>query len=362
MNKKIIALLVLLLAGALIWRVAGDFMSRGGDGFHGGGSGGGLPVETQSLTAQPLERAIEATGSLISNESVVLSPEIAGRVAAILFIEGQDVKKGTPLIQLDDSVYKAELDDAEASLNLAKSNYERAKQLLAKQSGTERARDEAMAALESAQARANLARARIEKTTLAAPFDGIIGLRKISVGDYITPGQNLVNLESLDPLKVDFRIPEIYLNAVAPQQRIQLRVDAFPGHLFEGTVYAIDPRIDESGRSIVLRALLPNDDGKLRPGLFARVNLIIERKDKALSIPEQAIVPSADAPFVYKVIDGKAVMAPVITGLRQNGQVEITAGLKAGDIIITAGQMKIGPGMPVTALPAGAPEKPAQEK
>lgn len=311
------------------------------------------PVEVDTVTTHTVERAIDAVGNLISNESVVLSPEISGRVSEILFEEGQEVTKGAPLVKLDDSIYKAQLAEAQAQLPLAKANYERAKTLFAQQSGTGRARDESQAALNTVQAQIDLAQAQLAKSILTAPFDGTIGLRSISVGNYVTPGQQLVNLESINPLKVDFKVAEVYLNLVKVGQKINLSIDAFPGQVFTGEVYAIDPRIESTGRTVLLRAKLPNDDGVLRPGLFARVRLVVEKRDGAVIIPEQAIIPQGNTQYVYKVIDGKAVRVEVKTGQRAKGTVEITEGVSANDMVVVAGQMKLRPDAPVTVIEKG---------
>jgi membrane fusion protein (multidrug efflux system) len=186
---------------------------------------------------------------------------------------------------------------------------------------------------------------------IKAPFDGVVGLRKVSVGDFVNVGQDMVNLEQIDPLKADFRVAELYLAAVRTGQRIELRVDAFPDETFTGAVYAIDPLIDESGRSIVLRARLPNQDGRLRPGLFARVTLVLNERDDAIQVPEQALVPQGQEQFVFRVVDGKAALTKVEVGIRREGMVEIVEGLGPEDEVVTAGQLKIRDGAPVQPLP-----------
>jgi len=312
----------------------------------------GMPVEASAVTVDTITRTVEAVGTLQSNESVIIRPEIAGLVTEILFEEGGEVEKSAPLVRLDDSIYRAELAEAQASLVLTETNYKRAQDLFKSQTGTQRALDEARAAYEAAQARIALAQARLAKTELRAPFTGIVGLRRVSVGDYVTPGQHLVNLESIAPLKADFRVAETNLLLIKEGQPIRVEVGALPGKSFTGSVYAIDPRIDESGRSIVIRARLPNDEKILKPGLFARVTLVVEEREDAILVPEEALMPQQGRSTVYKVVDGKAEMTPVQTGLRRQGMVEITKGLQQGDVVITAGQMKIQPGAPVTVMPA----------
>ncbi|MCC2665949.1 MAG: hydrophobic/amphiphilic exporter, partial [Geminicoccaceae bacterium] len=192
--------------------------------------------------------------------------------------------------------------------------HDRAVDLLERKVGTTKTRDEAFSQMRVDQAELELARARLDKSTISAPFDGVVGLRKVSVGDFVDAGDEIVNVEQIDPLKADFRVAESYLGAVRPGQRIELGVDAFPGQAFTGEVYAIDPLIDEAGRSILLRAKLPNPDHVLRPGLFARVTLVLNEREDAIQVPEQALVPQGQDQFVFKVEDGKAAFAKVTTG------------------------------------------------
>jgi membrane fusion protein (multidrug efflux system) len=312
-----------------------------------------VTVEMAVVEIGTIEDGIGAVGSLIANEAIVLRPEIPGRVQRILFQEGEKVAEGAPLVELDPSTYKAELDQAQADLGLAKANYDRATTLFAQKTGTARAVDEASAALNATRARMALAQAQLAKTTIHAPFAGHVGLRRFSVGDVLSPGQELANLVALDPIKVDFRVPETRLPAIAPGQTLDLTVDALPGRSFRGTVYAIDPLVEAQGRAILLRARVPNPDGALRPGLFARVNLIVTTRQGAILVPEQAIVPVGDRQTVFKVVDGKASAIDVKLGIRRNGKAEVVEGLKPGDQIVTAGQLKLRDGAPV------APAKPA---
>jgi membrane fusion protein (multidrug efflux system) len=312
-----------------------------------------VPVETAAVQVGPIQRRLTAVGSLRSNESVVLRPELAGRIAAIRFDEGQRVAQGQPLVVLDDSIYRAEVEEAQASLELSRANHERALDLLKRGAGTTKARDEAVAELRQDEAALELAKARLDKTVIRAPFDGMVGLRKVSVGDFVNVGQDMVNLEQIDPLKADFRVGEVYLGAVRPGQRIELGVDAFPGESFAGEVYAIDPLIDESGRSIVLRARLPNPENRLRPGLFVRVTLVLNERNDAIQVPEQALMPQGQEQFVFRVVEGKAALTKVTAGIRRDGMVEITEGLGPDDQVVTAGQLKIRDGAPVKPLSDG---------
>jgi membrane fusion protein (multidrug efflux system) len=177
----------------------------------------------------------------------------------------------------------------------------------------------------------------------------VLGLRQVSVGDFVQAGDDLVSLVDLDPLKVDFRIPEIALAALRVGQEVAVSVDALPGETFIGSVYAIDPEVDVNGRAVILRASIDNRSGQLRPGLFARVSLVLERKSDALLVPEEAIVPQGEKQLVYTIVDGTATLVPVETGDRHAGRVEIVSGLAPGDRVVTAGQMKLRPGAKVVA-------------
>lgn len=309
------------------------------------------PVEVADVAVTTLVRRVETLGTLLADESVVLRPELGGRVAKIHFKEGQQIKKGRPLISLDTSIHKAELVDTEARTALAKSEYRRLKDLNAKGMGSAQDLDRALAELRRARASETLAKVRLDKMTLRAPFSGTLGLRQISPGDYLQPGQSVVDLVATRQVKLDFQIPERYAAAVRPGQLVSLQVDAWPGRVFKGQVYAIAPEVDISGRSLKLRARLDNQDGALRPGLFARVSLTLQQRNDALTVPEQALVPEGEARFVYRVVDGKALRTEVKTGLREGTRVEILSGLQAGDQVVTAGQIKIKDGAAVQPVP-----------
>jgi len=312
-----------------------------------------VPVEAVTVAVERIDLSIPAVGSLRSNESVVLSPEIAGRVNEILADEGQAVTAATPIARLDQSVYRAEIAEIEANLALSRANFKRADELLRKKAGTARARDEAEAELRANEAKLILAQAMLDKTVISAPFDGMLGLRSVSVGQYLAPGDPIFKLEAIDPLKVDFRVPEVYFGNVSIGAVIKVTVDALPGAEIAGSVYAIDPLVDEQGRAVVVRATLPNKDKRLRPGLFARVALVYDTIDAAIMVPEQAIVPIGTDKFVFKVVDGKAALTKVTIGERFLGRAEIRDGLAAGDIVVTEGQMKIRDGADVMVLPDG---------
>lgn len=314
----------------------------------------GMPVETTQVAVEPVNRRLSAVGTLQSDESVVISAEIAGRVEQIAFDEGEKVEAGQVLLRLDDSVLKAELDRAAAGLGLSRANYKRAEALLKDRAISERERDEAYAKWQLDEAAVRLAQANRAKTVIRAPFSGRLGLRNVSPGSYLRPGDSIVTLDAVDPIKVDFRVPEGFARQVAVGQTLQVTVDAVPGSTFAGEVIAIAPQLDAQGRSMLLRARLANERHLLNPGMFARVSLVIEERAEALMVPEEALIAQGDSQLVYKVVDGKVEASPVKLGIRQKGRVEILEGVRAGDTVITAGHLKVRPGMPVTVLPTVA--------
>jgi membrane fusion protein (multidrug efflux system) len=361
--SMVIVVAVAAFLGGAWWLFMGAKAQPGGGPGAGGPPGGfAMPVEAGPVKVGQNRRDIVAIGSLRSNESVVVRPELAGRVVEIGFAEGQRVRKGQVVVRFESSIERAELAQAQASLALSKANFERAEELLKRGAGTQRTLDEARWKLRNDQAAITLVQARLEKLVINAPFDGVAGLRRVSLGDFVNVGADIVNLEMIDPLKVDFRVPEIFLSAVRNGQPIEVGVDAYPELRFPGEVYAIDPQIDTAGRSIVIRARITNPDDKLRPGLFARVTLTLAVRENAVFIPEESLIPVGNQHFVLKLIDPPAgatvpqgaKMAKntlVKLGDRRKGEVEIVEGLAPGDIVVTAGVLKVRDGMPVQPMP-----------
>jgi membrane fusion protein (multidrug efflux system) len=316
----------------------------------------GVAVEAVKVALQPMPQAITTVGSLRSDESVTVRPEVAGRISAIQFQEGQRVTKGATLIRLHPAINQAEVQQSRANLKLAQSKYDRAVDLAKSNFISGQARDEAENNLRVAEAGLQLAEAKLAKMEIKAPFSGVIGLRVVSIGDYVKEGADVVNLESIDPLKVDFRVPEMYARQVRVGQSLQVQLDALPGKTFEGSVAAVNPLFDAAGRSIVIRAVVRNSDTSLRPGMFARVRLITRDEQNALVIPEQAFVPQGDEQYVFRITDGRANRVKIEVGQRRDGNVEVLKGLSATDIVVTAGHLKIRDGVPVTlaARPASS--------
>lgn len=368
------SLVLLALSTALLAAAGCSKPDAGAGAAAAGGPPGGmqLPVETVTVQPQPLVAGLETVGSLRADESVVLRPELSGRISRIRFTEGGHVEAGQVLFALDGSLAQASLNEATANLDNSRRAAARAGELAKDKLIAQSDYDRARAALGVDQARAASARTTLEKMTLRAPFSGQIGLRAVSVGEVVDAGQALVTLVRTDPIEVDFSVPETVLSQLRNGQKLQVAVDAFPGETFDGEVVAIDPVIDANSRSAKLRARIANPDLRLRPGQFAKLRLDTgDSGAQALLVPEQALMQEGDVRLVYTVVDGKAKKTVVKTGVRVPGQVQVVEGLKAGDVVITAGQGKpmMQDGTPVMVLPPpaapagnarGAPPQPAQ--
>lgn len=349
--KPVIILLFVVAVGGLLWlKPWGGSASAPAQPLQ-----QAIAVEAAVVTAEPLDVTIESVGTLTANESVTLRPEVAGRITEILLEEGACMKKGAPLIKIDDRVFAAELKQAEAEQKLAELEYNRFRNLSKTGAATRRLFDQSQAALGVAQANTDLARTKLDYATIRAPFDGFVGLRRISPGDYVNVGQELANFVSYDPMKVDFTIPETRAGKLKAGQVIEMTVEALPGKKFQGEVYALDPQVDVAGRAVALRARVANPDNELKPGYFARISLAVDRKENALMLPEGAIIPQGNDKFVYKVKDDNTVtLLPVTIGERLAGKVEVLDGLEAGERVVASGQIKLREGASVSVVePAG---------
>ncbi len=297
---------------------------------------------------------IRAVGSLQSDEAVQIASEIAGRVSTIPFNEGQPVKSGDIIVRLDEALAKADLADAKARLALADANNDRARTLARTGTVTGRTRDEALSNFETANAAVELAQTRLSKHTLVAPFDGVAGTRSVSIGAFIPIGSPIVNIEKIDALKVDFKLPEVYLAQIKVGQKLDVTVDAFPDQTFGGEIYAINPLVDVNGRALQIRARLPNDGLVLRPGLFARITVKGLTSREVTLIPESAVVPRGGESVVFRIDNGKAIEAVVKLGERKDAEVEILEGLDPKATVVIAGQQKLRNGSSIEVLTTGA--------
>jgi len=366
---RIAAIVIFLLgaAAAGVWWFQPEFASRLGFPSAGGAASRqertaaaprpAAPVEVVAAATGRIADQVEALGTLAADESISIASEVAGRITGFGFAEGRRVEKGAVLVELDATIARTAVAQAEANLSLAEDVYERNRTLVQRGAGTQVNLEQATAQLATARANVGAAAAQLEKLTILAPFGGVIGLRSVSVGTIVQPAQTVATLASIDPIKVDFGVPELFLSAVRVGQTIDVAVDAVPGRRFAGHVFAIDPVVDPAGRALRLRATIPNGDGALRPGLFARVDLTTGVREDAVLAPEAALVAGAAgaAQAVYIVRDGKAALTPVRTGRRLAGRVEIVEGVAAGDQIVVAGQVALRDGAAVAVVPSRQP-------
>lgn len=317
----------------------------------------GLPVKAEPVTVGSVVDEVTAVGSLLSDESVMIRPEIDGRIDSLNFQEGQPVSRGQRLVTIDASEYQAQLAAVTAELRTEKQRYTRAQELYQQKFITKEALDVQAGAVDRLEARVQEVQARVDKTVIRAPFAGVVGLRKVSPGAYVKAGDDIVSLGNSYTIKVDFRIPEVYLSKIRRDQPITVRVDAYPNQEFHGEVYAIQPSVDTETRTVLMRARIPNKSLKLKPGLFARVALTTETRRNAISVPEEALWPQGTDNFVFKVVDGKVALTKVELGNRRPGEVEIIQGLAAGDVVVTEGQIKLRDGAPVMVMGAPPPQQ-----
>ena len=321
-----------------------------GPGAPGGGGARSPGVEVAKVKAVALQDDAQAVGTLKSRQSVMLRPEVAGRVSQIAFADGARVRKGQLLVQLDDVLQRAELSQAQAQVSIARANLKRNQELLAEKFVAPRVVEESQASLQVAEAQMALAQARLGRMRIVAPFDGTVGIRNVNLGDYVKDGADLVNLEDSSSLYVDFRVPERFQGKLATGQRVKVELDALPGQVFQAKVQALDPLVDANGRSVAVRAVLPGvGQSPLRPGMFARTTTVFSVSDAALVVPEEAIVPQGGKQFVFVLDaqgegDAKKLLSrkvEVKLGVRNNGQVQLVSGVKEGDTVVVAGQQRL---------------------
>jgi membrane fusion protein (multidrug efflux system) len=306
------------------------------------------------VAASPVSTTVNAVGALIAEDSVVLRPEIDGRIATLLFKEGQPVSKGAVLVVLDSAEQRAHVAAAQADMKLAESRYKRNEELVAQNFITKQALDEARANLDIMRARLLQEQVALDKTIIRAPFNAVVGLRQVSAGAYVKKGDDIVRLDALGTLKLEVPVPETYLPLVHIGLPVTLTVDALPGQSFSGKVHAIDPVVDPVSRNVRVRARIANPKGQLKPGMFARATADLGGKTSAILLPEQVIVPRSDGNYVFLAVNGKAELRKVTLGKREPGRVEIVSGVAVGDTVVLDGQIKLRPGVPVVTLDQAA--------
>ncbi len=353
----IYAVIVIGIAYLIFYRISankklaedGAAMGKGGggkSGAKGGGPAKALQVEGIVVSTSDFNNGLEVTGTLDANESVALHAEVSGLVTSINFKEGSNVTKGSLLVKINDRDIQAQLQDALTKQRLSATNENRSKQLLAKGAISQEEYDTSFADLESLKAQTQLIRAQLAKTSIYAPFSGKIGLRSISVGEYLTPATVIANLASMNPLKVSFSIPEKYIGQVKLGSEISFTTDGF-AKTFTGKVFALEPGINTTTRTLQIKALVPNPDNELLPGSFAKIKLELSAVKNAILVPNQAIIPVLKGKTVFISKNGKAKQVPVEAGTRTADNIVITSGLKTGDTVLTTGAMALKPDAPV---------------
>ena len=317
------------------------------------GRGGPPKVVTQRVALQPLVDEIEALGTARANESIEIQSRVSSVVTRIAFEEGQMVSEGELLIELENSEIVAGLVLAEASLAESQSIYNRSKSLESTQAISASNLDELHAQVKVNQAQVEAARARLQNTQIRAPFSGRVGLRNVSPGSFVDNSTVISTLDDIEKIKLDFSVPETYLMVVSEGMDILAESIVFPGRIFEGTITSIDTRLDPVSRSVQVRALIPNSDGVLKPGMFLTVDLQRDRGDVLLA-PEQAIVPEGTHQFVFVINNGVAEKRAVTLGRRIPGFVVIEEGLSPGAAVVTEGTHKVRDGLAVEVFEPGA--------
>lgn len=329
-------------------RTGASAPGAGRSGAPGGPPGAGGPVSVEVGVAEllRLEDDAQAVGTLRAVQSVMLRPEVSGRVMKLGVADGQRVKKGQLVVQLDDTLQQAQLQQAMAQASIARTNVQRNRELLAQSFISQSAVDQAQANLEVAEAQVALAQAQLQRMKVVAPFDGLAGIRAVNVGDYVKDGAEVVQIDDVSTVWVDFRLPERHLASLRAGQAVSVALDALPGRSYQARVEALDAQLDASGRSILVRARVANPAAELRGGMFARARIVFGVKDKAVMVPEEALVPMGDQQFIVKVIQGadgapRAQRLKARTGTRMAGKVEVLEGVSAGETVVTAGHARL---------------------
>ena len=325
-----------------------------------GGPGGPVAVEVGRASAMAIEDHSVAVGTLRAKQAVMMRPEVSGRVVAMGFADGQRVRRGQLLVQLDDKLQQAQLQQAQAQAAIARTTLQRNRELAAQGFISASAVDQSAASLEVAEAQVALAVAQLQRMRIVAPFDGMAGIRHVNLGDYVKDGDDLVAVEDTSTLWVDYRLPERDLARVRVGQGVEVTLDAAPQQRWRARVEALDAQIDAGGRSLLVRARLDNAGGTLKSGMFARTRTVFASREQAVIVPEEALVPQGERQLLFKVVDGPngkvAQRLEARLGARLPGKVEVLEGVRDGDLVVTAGQGRLlrGEGVPIRIVEVGA--------
>jgi membrane fusion protein, multidrug efflux system len=305
------------------------------------------PVEAMKVRTIRVSNIIRISGNIMSNEEVNLQSQIAGVVTEVNFTEGAHINKGDLLIKIDDSQYQAQLQKDEVSRQLDQLTADRTKKLLDINGVSQQDYDIAMNNLNGIIADMKVIQVSIGYCNIRAPFDGVIGLKNVSTGSYITTSTIIADIEEISPIKIDFYVPEKYSGVLHKNDSIKFTISGYD-ETFTGIIYAIDPKIDQTSGGLHIRALTPNKNGKLLPGQFANISIPLSHTDSAIMVPTEAVNPKVIGQDIYVYKGGVAASVPVELGVRTDSTVEVTKGLHAGDTIIIRGSMVIYPGSKVS--------------
>ena len=353
--RPIVRAIPSLVLGALVLGLGGcsnaDGQPKGEGGGGGGGQGGGEPppmtVEVVVARADTVVDAIIATGQIEAIQSIELRSEIQGRIAEILVREGREVGQGTALFKVDDAELRAEVDRAEAERDLARQSLARTRDLLEQKASSQSELERAEATSRSTEAQLQLLKVRLDRTTVRAPFGGVVGQRFVSIGDYVTTDTRLATVQTVSPQRAVFQVPERYADRLKVGQQVTFRVAAIPGKEFEAKVDFVDPTVQLPGRTILVKAVVPNRGRELQAGMFIEARLATAVRPGAVVIAEDAVLPLQGANFVWVAASGKAARRQVELGVRTPGFVEARSGVEAGEQVVVAGQERLSEGAPL---------------
>jgi membrane fusion protein (multidrug efflux system) len=345
--RALAVLLPLLLAAPLACKKANS--AAGGAGGGGAPGGFAMPVEVAAAIRDTVVDAIAATGQIEAVQSIELRPEVSGRITDILVREGQEVGAGTSLFKVDDAELTAQVAQAEAERQLARQALERTKQLIAQNASSTSDLEQAQARSLGADANYDLLKTRLQRTVVRAPFAGVVGRRLVSIGTFVSNQTPLTSLQSVNPQHAAFQVPERYAEQLRRGQLVSFQVAALPGKNFSGEVVFVDPVVELPGRTILIKARVPNNQHQLQAGMFIEARLATSIRPNAVVVPEDALLPMQGATFVWVVKDGKATQRPVSVGVRTAGWAEVQTGVEAGDSVVVGGLERLFPNAPVMA-------------
>ncbi len=348
MTGSIVSRTRLLVLAVVLLGACRKAQSKGASGGPGGGPFG-LPVEVAVVRQDTVRDEVPATGDIEALQAIDLRPEVEGRLVGILVEEGTEVAKGAPLLQVDDLELRAQVTRAEADADLARQALDRTRELMQQNASSTSDLEKAQAQARSTQAQLDLLKLRLNRTTVTAPFAGIVGQRYVSLGDYVNTTTRLVSLQTVNPQRAAVQVPERFAEEIHRGQIVKFNVAALPGRTFAGVVDFVDPVVQLPGRTVLVKARVPNESRELRPGMFIEAHLVTAVRPNAVIVPEDAVVPVQGATFVYLVVDAKAARRAVELGVRTPGFVEVTRGVKPGDQVVVGGLEMLADGMPVMA-------------